>query len=45
MERGKRILTVHGDSQQVAHCLTKITIPQVAHRKALGPMQHIVEHR
>ena len=33
MEPGQRILKVHGDSQQVADCLTKIMTP---HRKALG---------
>ena len=39
MELGQRILKVHGDSQQVADCLTKITTPRAAHRKALevGP--------
>ena len=26
----------HGDSQQVADCLTKITTPRGAHRQALG---------
>ena len=36
MELGQRILKVHGDSQQVADCLTKITTPRAAHRKALG---------
>ena len=36
MELGQRILKAHGDSQQVADCLTKITTPQAAHRKALG---------
>ena len=36
MEPGQRILKVHGNSQQVAHCLTKIMTPQAAHRKALG---------
>ena len=36
MEPGQRILKVHGDSQQVADCLTKIMTPQVAHRRALG---------
>ena len=35
MESGQRILKVHGDSQQVADCLTKITTPRAAHRKAL----------
>ena len=35
MELGQRILKVHGDSQQVADCLTKITTPQAAHRRAL----------
>ena len=32
----QRILTVHGDTQQVADCLTKIKTPRAAHRKALG---------
>ena len=36
MEPGQRILKIHGDSQQVADCLTKITTPRAAHRKALG---------
>ena len=36
MEPGQRILKVHGDSQQVADCVTKISTPQAAHRKALG---------
>ena len=37
MEPGKRILKIHGDShQQVADCLTKITTPRAAHRKAPG---------
>ena len=36
MEPGHRILKVHGDSQQFADCLTKITTPREAHRKALG---------
>ena len=36
MEPGQRILKVHGDSQQVADCLTKITTPRAAHRQALG---------
>ena len=36
MEPGQRILKVHGDSQQVADCLTKIMTPRAAHRKALG---------
>ena len=36
MEPGHRILKVHGDSQQVADCLTKIMTPQAAHRRALG---------
>ena len=35
MEPGQRILKVHGDSQQVADCLTKVTTPRAAHRKAL----------
>ena len=36
MEPGQHILKVHGDSQQVADCLTKIMTPQAAHRRALG---------
>ena len=36
MEPGQLILKVHGDSQQVADCLTKIMTPQAAHRRALG---------
>ena len=36
MEPGQRILKIHGDSQQVADCLTKSTTPRAAHRKALG---------
>ena len=46
-EPGQRILKVHGDSQQVADCLTKMMTPQAAHRRALGlrQMQHVVEHR
>ena len=36
MEPGRRILKVHGDSQQVADCLTKIVTPRAAHRKAPG---------
>ena len=35
MEPGQRILKEHGDSQQVADCLTKMTTPRVARRKAL----------
>ena len=35
IEPGQRILKIHGDSQQVADCLTKITT-RAAHRKALG---------
>ena len=47
MEPGQRILKVHGDSQQVADCLTKIMTPRAAHRRALGlrQMQQVVEHR
>ena len=47
MEPGQRILKVHGDSQQVADCLTKIMTPRAAHRKPLGlrQMQQFVEHR
>ena len=36
MEPGQRILKVHGDSQQVADCLTKIVTPRATHRRALG---------
>ena len=36
MELGQRLLKVHGDSRQVADCLTKIMTPQTAHRRALG---------
>ena len=36
MEPGQRILKVHGDSQQVADCLTILMTPQAAHRRALG---------
>ena len=36
MEPEQRILKVHGDSQQVADCLTKIMTPRAAHRRALG---------
>ena len=36
MKPGQRILKVHGDSQQVADCLTKIMTPQTAHSRALG---------
>ena len=36
MEPGQRILKVHGDSQQVADCVTKIMTPQAAHRRVLG---------
>ena len=36
MEAGQRILKVHGDSQQVADCLTKIMTPHAAYRRALG---------
>ena len=36
MEPGQRILKIHGDSQQVADCLTNITTPRAAHRRALG---------
>ena len=35
-EPGQRIMKVHGDSQQVADCLTTNTTPRAAHRKALG---------
>ena len=35
-EPGQRILKVHGDSQQVADCLTKIMTPRAVHRKAHG---------
>ena len=36
MEPGQRNLMVHGDSQQVTDCFTKIMTPQAAHRRALG---------
>ena len=36
VEPGQRILKVHGDSQRVADCLTKIMTSQAAHRRALG---------
>ena len=36
IEPGQRILKVHGDSQQVADCFTKIITPRAAHRKARG---------
>ena len=36
MEPEQRILKVHGDSQQVANCLTKIMTPQATHRRSLG---------
>ena len=36
MEPGQRILMVHGDSPQVAACLTKIMTPRAAHRRAFG---------
>ena len=36
MEPGPRMLRVHGDSQQLADCLTKIMTPRAALRKALG---------
>ena len=36
MEPGQRILNLHGDSQQVADCLTKIMAPRAAHPKTLG---------
>ena len=47
MQPGQRIVKVHGDSQQVSDCLTKIVTPQAAHRRALGlrQMQKFVEHR
>ena len=47
MELGQRISKVHGDSQQVADCLTKIKTPEAGHRKALGlrQLQQFVEHR
>ena len=34
IEPGQRILKVHGDCQQIEDCLTKITMPQAAHREA-----------
>ena len=36
MERGQRILNVHGNSPQIAGCFTKIMTLQAAHREALG---------
>ena len=36
MEPGQHILKVHGDSPQVADCLTKIMTPRAPDRKALG---------
>ena len=36
LELGQRILKVHGNSQQIADCLTKVMTPQAAHREALG---------
>ena len=36
IEPGQRILKVHGNSQQIADCLTKIMTAQAAHREALG---------
>ena len=36
MELGPRTLMVHGDTQQIADCLTKITTPEVVHREELG---------
>ena len=47
MEPGQRILKVHGDSQQVADCLTMVMTPQAARRRALGllQMQQFVEHK
>ena len=36
MELGQRILKVHGDSQQVADCLTKMRTPRAAYSEALG---------
>ena len=36
MEPGQLISKVHGDSQQVADCVTKIMSLQAAHRRALG---------
>ena len=35
MEPGQHILKFHGDSQQVADCLTQIMTPQAARRRAL----------
>ena len=37
MEPGQRILKLHGDSQQIADCFTKLMTPQAVHRRALGP--------
>ena len=36
LEPGQRILKVHGNSQQIAHCLTKVMTPQAEHRAAFG---------
>ena len=36
IEPGQRILKIHGDTQQIADCLTKIMTPQAAHLRALG---------
>ena len=36
MEPGQRILKVHGGSQQVSDCLTKIMTPRAAHRREMG---------
>ena len=35
MEPGQCLLQVHGDSQQVADCLTFIMTPQAAHRRTM----------
>ena len=36
LEPGQRVLKVHGNSRQIADCLTKVMTPQAAHREALG---------
>ena len=47
IEPGQRILKIHGDTQQIADCLTKIMTPQAAHRRALGTLTDaaIWQHR
>ena len=36
MEPGQRVLKLHGNSQPVADCFTKIMTPQAAYRRAQG---------